>query len=502
MKTITSFILTLFCCFSCSLFAQDIKWGTKQDDSKYKEADVEGYNSSGLFIRRYNSKEREDGYQIEKIGPDGNSVFIKGQFAEGNNGSDKPSTIEKILIMRDNMILLEHGDVTYYAYKMNFNCVLDQKNVTVGDVDFKIKYSDKLMHSNYYRFRISSDSTKFLAYYYPYKSNRVTMRIFDENLTELNDKTVEFPFEGKELEDAQCYFNGDRAIFSINLKEVKKGEPDFFLFMYDFKSGTLKQLALDVVAKGSSEGAGFVLKKMMNHSGDFIVSTLYSTSDSKYPVGLYYARVNHNSNDFTVNATIPLPKEVIAQFIGEREASSGKGINGLLLKSIYDCPGGSVVFGAEFHNPGTVDYYGACLVGKITPDGQMAWAKKIAKKQTVNYPSPAYSYLCAVSSDKVYVFFNDRKENLEFDREKANEDEGMLKAAYCSQDRDACYVVMEELSLTDGTMKQSCIQKPAPGNEYLTFMPMSNFNGQLDVSTLLLYRNLKSSYQFGVLKLD
>lgn len=498
----SSLLIALF--FVSVANSQELKWGAiQQSDPKENVFPTPlKVNSDGVLTEEITSAGKKESMNLKMFGWDGLVKSTKDVWAEDNTVKDKPNEITTVFEMKKNLVLVENGDLNYYAYKVGFDGTVSMPGVLIGDVDSKVKYAQELQRDNYYHFALSSDTLSFLAFYHPYKSTKVVMKIYDEDLKVINNTTIDFPYMRKDVESEMCFFNGEHAIFFIHLNEERSNQPNFILLVYDFKTGTLKKLTLDVVGKGNTRHAGDALQKIMTPKGDFIISTVYSTDNSNYPVGLYYVSIAHNSSDFKVNKSIQFPEELLAQFTGDKKAENGKGIEGLYLKSFYNCPDGSLVFAAEVHSEQLVDYYGACLIGKISPEGNFVWIKKIAKKQTVNYMSGVYSYFCAVSKDKVYVLFNDRKENLNIDREQANKDESILKAAYCSQDKDACYLVMEEMNLSDGTMKQTCISKPDEGSDYLTFHALYGLTQQVDANNIMMYRSNKSHFQIGFLKID
>ncbi|HTA28155.1 MAG TPA: hypothetical protein VK809_10220 [Bacteroidia bacterium] len=507
-KTVYLFSIAILA-FSSIIKSQSVAWGTEIDEkSPYQFNDITGHDSKGFFVKKIELNRPHTinatfppNCSIQKYDYTGKQLFSLELNVMDNTETTKPMYYDGILYMKDNFvtIMYDRGVKTAYLIKVGFNGTIDSKKNLVGDVENTWKVD--ILAPNRYRFSVSNDSTKLMAFYHKDYASKIEMKFFDENLTELNEKTVDFGYTGKDADRETCYYNGDQAIFLVHIKHAKSSEPDYFVYIYDIASGSYKKIALDVHSRDDDWSSKYSLRVRMSAQGDVVLSALYGDEQSKEnPVGIYYARVNHGATALTVNKSIRFSSDFISYF----SKDPSKGIDGLTFKGFAFAPDGGIVFGAEHYKSGTYAGDHSAVIGNIATDGKMAWIKKITKKQYVSSIYDKYSsYSFAVANNKIYLVYNDDPENAKVNPEQAAKNEDLIKRATVDKVKNNG-VTLVTLNLSDGGgIKLSSISQQSEGE--LIFTPV--YTELINPNALILVRTWSNNgdrqkYQFGYLGLN
>jgi len=214
----------------------------------------------------------------------------------------------------------------------------------------------------------------------------------------------------------------------------------------DHKGNHLKQMQIEV-----------------NRNKDLICSGFYSSDADRAAKGCYYMLLD--GNDMTVKTTAfnEFSLEFMKKHTSRRtakkmdkKAKKGKEVelyNIYVDELIVRDDGGVVVIGEKYYvrvvtttmtnSNGTTTtrttyhyYYNDILVININPDGSIAWAEQVGKKQhTINDSGIYSSYELAVNKDKLYFIFNDNANNI-----NAKEGEGLY---YFNKSKSSLAVVVE-----------------------------------------------------------
>jgi len=229
-------------------------------------------------------------------------------------------------------------------------------------------------------------------------------------------------------------FKGDRGMFSRDRPE----EFDYFVISYPKEGGESKKVKFDLGnGKFITDMTMYVMK-----GGDLVCSGLFSEKGTYSVKGTFYFRKKHKTGEIYSLNTKEFDFDFRSELLSNRgkkktkkaEKKNDKRKEAELFQySLKDfvrrSDGGAVLVAEQFYvrtttsqtpgingiNDQRIDYhytYGDIIVVNINPDGSIAWANHIPKRQvTTNDNGYFSSYSFAVKGGAIYIMFNDNPKN-------------------------------------------------------------------------------------------
>lgn len=284
-----------------------------------------------------------------------------------------------------------------------------------------------------FAYAISRDSSKLLIYNeMPYDKRgfaRFAFRVFDVNFKKLWEKEVELPFRDKLFETkdyrvdnaGNVYLSG--KLYRGKVRDRRGGKPnyEYIILAYRNNGAEHKQYKVDLGKEFINE-----LTYRIANNGHLICAGFYSERNSHGLRGSFYFKVDAESEKLYDLGKSPFSKEFLAKFMSERRAEKGKelyryNLDRLILRS----DGGALLVAEQFfirvlsyydRFSGTwveryTYYYNDIITVNINPNGSIAWATKIPKRQ-VDGTGLISSYAMTIVRDKIHFIFNDHPKNL------------------------------------------------------------------------------------------
>ncbi len=298
----------------------------------------------------------------------------------------------------------------------------------IGEVPSRV-----LFETGSFDYRISEDSTHLMVYHnMPYKRNeaeRFAFKVYDKQMKEVWSKEVALPFTDQlfevkdfKVDDAgNAYLLG--KLFDERVRERKGGKPNYkYLVLAYLDQGTnQKQYKISFEEKFISELTFKIAK-----NGDLICAGFYSDLRTSLLKGTCFFKINAANGKLYNSGVKEFDQEFLSQFMSERKAARGKELYSYdMRKLILRSDGGAVLVAEQYfvrvsqnrdaNGRITTRYYynyNDIIVININPDGSIAWANKIPKRQvTVDDGGYFSSFAMATVRDKLYFIFNDNPAN-------------------------------------------------------------------------------------------
>ncbi len=430
----------------------DILWGLEQKKSKRSTlSDIVGYDKTGIYAIKtqntgligYNTKITLEHY---------NNKMNQTKSVEINLEEQNKKTYFEFIIQLNNELYL-FSSFKNQKLKRNFLFVQSINKKTLQfNKDLKkiaeINYSGKSkFNAGNFDFVLSRDSSKVLIYYNlpydKYGSEKFGFNVFDNNLNELWEKKITLPYK-EELFDVEDYLidnNGNvhllGMIFKDKRKDKRRGEPNYKyqILSYLNDGESIKEYPIKIEGKFLTD-----MQIAVNDEQDMICGGFYSNVGTFSIIGSYFIKVDGKTKEITAKSFKEFGIDFITQNMSQRKenkakAKAAKGKNVELYE--YDLDniilknnGGAMLVGEQYYvrvitntyrsSSGVMStsttyyyYFNDIIVINMSPDGNIEWAEKIAKRQLTTNDRGFYSsYTLSVVGDKMYFVFNDNPKNL------------------------------------------------------------------------------------------
>lgn len=330
-----------------------------------------------------------------------------------------------------------------------------------------------------YYIDFSIDSSKILVYYkLPYNKGdfeRVGFHVFDEAFNEVWSREVKMPYIDKLLTISDYTVSNAGNVYILTqrykdkLRNERKGKVNYEYVLFGYAQD--KEAPTEVKIK---KGNLFLAEMgVAVNTNEEVISVGFYSDDNAYAYdGSFYIRLNGETGEVLAESHKPFSIEFLTANMKERKedrlkkkAKKGKDleeyrykIRNILLKE-----DGGVVFVSEQSfrievrrtdpqtGVGYTSYYvfhdNEIAVININPQGEIVWAVKIPKKQSVRNTRNFSSFKLITRGDKMHFLFNDNPKNLLYDGEGKIKPMNNLKRTL---------LVMVTLN-TDGKMKREAI---------------------------------------------
>ncbi|MDF2454597.1 MAG: hypothetical protein K0R51_590 [Cytophagaceae bacterium] len=281
-----------------------------------------------------------------------------------------------------------------------------------------------------YTFEYSNDKSKIMIQYRLKPTVRndsknydvIGFSVFDQNLLPIWNKEVTMPYTEKKMNniDYSVDSQGDAYILTTvyndnSTDEKKRGEDQANYHMELLKiSSTSSEIVITPIEVG---------EKFVNSVGlfesqeNYMYCAGYYTNKGNFDSvdGIFLFKIGKDGRFYDVK-TYEIPLEIINQYISERaqrknekreEKGDDPGLNNLDLKKLIVQGDGSLVlvgerffietrsyydFQSKRTRTTTIYHYDDMLITKIGSNGQLAWMRKLPKRQTLTTSSSHYGY--------------------------------------------------------------------------------------------------------------
>ena len=450
-----------------------IAWGKPFKQSAKKTlSDIVGVDETGFYTieEKYNYFGKVSELSMSKFDNNQNKVLGKEiDLSQGNHERE----LEGILQVENKLVLFSSYPNKKTKNNLLYRQVINKNNLnpdediqTVASIDFT---GENKNNSGNYGFEFSTDKSKILVYYNkPYdkgESEAYGFHILNSDISELWQKEVILPYK-EELFEVQDYEVSTKGtvyvlgrVFTEKRKNTRSGKPNFHYVVLEYaQNGQTNEYPVTVKGKYLID-----MNVAITATDDILCSGYYSDQETYSIRGSYFLSIDHVTKSITSDSYQAFPIDFLTQHMNKiqakktkKKAEKGKDVElyGYDLRDlVIREDGGAILIGEQFRvyvvaitttNNGvsstTYQYhylYNDIIVTNISPEGEIEWSKKIAKRQhTINDGGAYSSYALMVVKDKLYFIFNDNVENLNYD--------GVGKPALLSKGKKS-YVVLVEM---------------------------------------------------------
>jgi hypothetical protein len=381
---------------------------------KTKAKGVFGNNAS-FYLERYDAN-----YNLNKL------TELKMPDNKGNKMS-----FEGLAYMNGQLNLF----TSYYnkTNKQNYSFVNTISDKGLVNNDYReIDHIDaeKKNNDGSFRYRFSNDSSKILVLHHtPYKkgNNEVfACSVYDSKFNKIWDKIIELPVKDEKFSFSDYTVDNEGRVYilgSLELKKERKKPGNLHsIYSYDHITGNFRQFDVDI-AKFIND-----ISFRVNNRGDLICLGFYSDEKGKSSNGVFVININGRTQEINHKNIQPFDKELTASLTSHSKANKNKGLPAFSIDHIILKEDGGVIFLAEQYyvvvvtsrgqnGASTTTYfyhYNDIIAFSVNPDASIAWSNFIPKKQVSrNDGGPFSSYAMSIYKDKIYLFYNDHKNNVD-----------------------------------------------------------------------------------------
>jgi len=362
----------------------------------------------------------------------------------------KELKMENLVFYGNELLLFSSFSNTKLKKNFLFVQTVNQNTLKLND-DLKkvaeISFEKKSRYNNgNYGFEVSRDSSKMLVYYnmpYDKKDNeKYGFHVFDINMKELWHKQVVLPYSDQlfDVQDYEVSNNSDvylvGKLYDEKFKESIKDEPNYAYKIIAYKDAGNVSVTSDIELKDKYIQA---LNIAINNNDEIIGTGFYSNSSGQGVKGVFFTRLNKETGKIEKQSYKEFGVDFIKQNLTIKEEKKvdkkiKKGDNVEMYKYYLDNivfkeDGGVVIVAEQYfvrtstytvysQNGGSRTYttyhyyYNDIIVSSISPEGDIVWTEKIAKRQRTSNDQGFYSsYALAVKDNKLYFIFNDNVKN-------------------------------------------------------------------------------------------
>jgi len=372
---------------------------------------------------------------------------LKDQIPLLGNSNNEKNIIDNDYDFND-FLILKHKNYAGFALrdkKAKTNTLFAQEIDNGGKLAGSMKKLSNILSESRRRlgaFDIypSEDSTKILIVNNPpfdkYANEKFGFKIFDENLKELSNLEVTFPYKDKNFSVADYILAKDGVIYMLARIEIprdkkEKGEADYYCEIISVNAngkGEVTEYEVKLPQKYITDVSFRVLDK------DIVCSGFYNNIETRGAShdeinGIFYLKIDKKTKTISAKGVKDLDKEFVADLTTKRKANKGRGIsnNFELTDFIKKDNGGAILVAEEsyMYVTQTCNTNGQCtyvyhyvrgniIAINVEPTGNIKWYVNIPKHQsTVNDYAIYSSYMLAVVKDKIYFVYNDNPKNMD-----------------------------------------------------------------------------------------
>jgi hypothetical protein len=444
-----------------ALHAQQVKitWGEESKTELDYNSFVRGtgsdmiklcfeYHGGGMFggkrtitpvLARYNEKLSE--LNVRKY-----------EVEESNISFNNLLSIKGNIFMFTNQYEKETKSTTFYCQPINISNLQPKgKSINLGSFDAINKSSQSTVG-----YHISKDSSKILMFglspYSKKDNEKYYLGLYDNSMTKLWDNTIELPYKDKFINILSTLVTNegkvgviikhyDQEVTSESVKQDGSRMPSYKtkLLLYEDKNSKPVEFLLNT-------GDKFIhtLQLTNDQQNNLVLFGLYKQRYNGYINGFFVANINKTTKDVTISNMNAFPAELVEQIKIDKQGSDKEKDPGLStpykLAQIIDRADGTkdylLEYQSEVFHPGSSYYngktwvntpsywqydYGNIIDVSLKPNGSTI-ITRIPKMQSSRNYNMYSNFKALPYKDKLLIFYNDERDNLERDIVKRPDD--------------------------------------------------------------------------------
>jgi hypothetical protein len=371
-----------------------------------------------------------------------------------------------------------------------------------------------------FQYRMSRDNSKLMIYYQlPFKKKDYEtygFQVYDLTMKKLWQNEYTLPYidglfgtDKVSVDDqGNAYVLG--KLYKDKVKERVKGKAnyDFHIFAYKNAGKDTKEYTTAIEGKFITD-----ISFTISDSGDIICAGFYSEKAGNGIRGCFYLAIDSKTKSVKTSNMKDFGIDFITQYMSARQEKKAKKkedkgedqeiYNYDLDNMVLRDDGGVIVVGEQYYieartittmgangsmSSRTVYYYhyNDVIVINISPKGIIEWAQKIPKIQVTAEDGGFYSsYAMTVKDDKLYIIFNDSKDNYSLKPGASYKNFEMGKDAI---------VTMVTVDKSGNTKREALF-----GHEDVEIITRPKVCEQISANEMLIYGQKKKTHQFAKL---
>ncbi|HYG50027.1 MAG TPA: hypothetical protein VD905_03945 [Flavobacteriales bacterium] len=510
----------LFSCFGNVLPAQsvsngEITWGPVYETQKNANVKTIVSFGNGFYIVKTVNSRKKQGIYIEKYAGE-NVTREKQAFFNYPVFPNGKAQYEKIIYRNGALIWYVNSFDRVNRKHELFSVKIDADLTAASNPELVDGYSMTSSRSlpGFTIHEATGRRFTMIARKFPYdkfSNEKYYLMMFDSTMKELWKKEIELPYANNLLDitDKLIDRKGNVHLLATLAPEKQKGDlfnrsmaaNKYLLVSFYPAENKLKEFEINLDGKYiTAVTAG------MNPANNIAVGGFYSNSNSFTLAGTFYLTVSPETKQVLTLNQKPFEKEFLMEFMSERAANRGEELTDFYFDHFILNADGSAMLVAEEYYKQTHTYfdpynqlyydnntynYNSIIVVKVNQAGEIAWTRKISKRQvsTTGY-NEYFSYALAKGSNQLYIMFNDHSGNLKDRQVNAASVYGLTQNKYSAP-------VLVTLDSTGAGRKQRFYEAD---KERLTFLP--SVSRRLNDDIYLIARQRKNKIQFGRLKVN
>lgn len=352
----------------------------------------------------------------------------------------------------------------------------------------------------------------------PTSNEKIITEVYDDQLNKLWEKTITIPRPRNQFDVQSIRIENDGTIYirgaeyqerATARSSRRSGKPDYTYYIYRItdNGGTMKEIPVKLDGKFVTD---VIATTALN--GDIVLAGFYSERGTYSVKGVFYQRMNSESEEMLANRMTEFDKAFITQYASQREVKriekrERRGEEAELFEFDMDnfllrSDGGGTLVAEQYYmyvetvttpsgnGQTTTRYiyhyiYNDILVLNFSADGELVWKCKIPKRQhTTNDGGYYSSYALMVQGDKLFFVYNDNPRNLTLEETEAPAD--------MSRNRRELAVVLAEVDAS-GKLSRELLISTERGDVIVR----PKVCEQTGANEMLLYSEKTSVFQFS-----
>ncbi|MEO8591426.1 MAG: hypothetical protein ABI432_18745 [Flavobacteriales bacterium] len=284
----------------------------------------------------------------------------------------------------------------------------------------------------------------------PYEKDtkeRFDLKIFDMNMALMWQREVELPYLDSEFGVQDLRVDNDGSVIMVGNKYAEKREArelrkdgkatyTYHLLVYRSGTGSPSDHAIEVADKFLQD-----LTLSLGDDGDILCGGFFSNKGTFSIRGTFFLKLDRTTKAIIHESYKEFDNDFITKYMTEKEERKATKqaerhgedmelVDFELREIVRSTDGGAVMIGEQYdyyvthtsymNANGTTSYttsyhyvYNDIIAVSIDPDGNIAWAVKVPKRQhTVNDRGFYSSFGMTVKGERIYLVFNDNGKNL------------------------------------------------------------------------------------------
>ncbi len=516
MKRFTIFMLSCWISLSAMAQSPDVQWGENlRLKGKAIITDIIGEDETGFFVLKATGGYFSSGKMwLERYASKDMSL----QFSEELKFpviDGRTANFEELLYVNGQLILFtslynkEAGENRAYAQ------LVSNKGELGPHKEIDLIKAEKKKNNGTFNFTISDDQKSILVSHNdPFakqKNETFSYKLYDTQLNLSWAKNFKLPYKDISVKISEHVIDQQGNIYMLaklyedrEKKDKKlKDVPSYHYVIIAYYPAENKLKEFDI-----SLGNKWITSVTFDitHDGDLAIGGFYSNNLRYSIVGTFFLTIDQTSKAIKSKGLKAFDKQFLMEFMNERKVDRGNELEQFYFDHFILKEDGGAVFVAEQYYTYTTSYvdprtgavtytyhyfYDDLIAVSINPDGSIAWARKIPKRQhTSNDGGYFSSYALAVTNEYVHIVFNDNPYN----QETYKNGNGKLRSMSNPKKSMALLASLDH----DGNIKR----KPLFKAQDIEIILRPQIYYQPSGSEVTVFGQKGRNYKFGRIKLD